>query len=113
MRREWIGSAILLAVVALLVLRPWEKDAQAGPACADALVTRGVDGDTIEAGIGDEVEDVRLIGVDTPETVKPGTPVQCFGPQASHFTHDLLEGRRGGPVLRGERGGGRGPPAAP
>src|ERR1044072_2969080 len=94
MRREWIGSAILLAVVALLVLRPWGKDAQAGPASADALVTRVVDGDTIEARIGDEVEDVRLIGVDTPETVKPGTPVQCFGPQASHFTKQRLEGRR-------------------
>lgn len=94
MRREWIGSAILLAVVALLVLRPWERDPDAGPASADALVTRVVDGDTIEARIGGEVEDVRLIGVDTPETVKPGTPVQCFGPQASHFTKQRLEGRR-------------------
>ena len=34
-----------------------------------------------------EREDVRLIGVDTPETVKPDTPVQCFGPRASRFTH--------------------------
>jgi micrococcal nuclease len=53
-----------------------------------------VDGDTIEARIGGEVEDVRLIGVDTPETVKPGTPVQCFGPRASDFTHRRLEGQR-------------------
>ena len=57
-------------------------------------MTRVVDGDTFEARVGGQVEDVRLIGVDTPETVKPGTPVQCFGPQASHFTHSLLEGRR-------------------
>jgi micrococcal nuclease len=57
-----------------------------------ATVTRVVDGDTIEARIGGEVEDVRLIGVDTPETVKPGTPVQCFGPRASHFTKEHLEG---------------------
>jgi endonuclease YncB( thermonuclease family) len=56
-------------------------------------VTRVVDGDTLEARIGDEVEDVRLIGVDTPETVKPGAPVQCFGPRASSFSHRLLEGR--------------------
>ena len=42
-------------------------------------MTRAVDGDTIEARIGGRVEDVRLIGVDTPETVKPDTPVQCFG----------------------------------
>ncbi len=58
------------------------------------MVTRVVDGDTIEARIDGEVEDVRLIGVDTPETVKPGAPVQCFGPQASDFTHRRLEGRR-------------------
>jgi micrococcal nuclease len=36
---------------------------------------------------------VRLIGVDTPETVKPDTPVQCFGPRASAFAHRLLDGR--------------------
>lgn len=94
MRREWIGSAIVFVVVALLVLRPWERDPDAGPASADAVVTRVVDGDTIEARIGGEVEDVRLIGVDTPETVKPGEPVQCFGPRASDFTHRQLEGRR-------------------
>jgi micrococcal nuclease len=37
---------------------------------------------------------VRLIGVDTPETVKPDTPVQCFGERASHFTKRQLTGRR-------------------
>jgi micrococcal nuclease len=76
------------------VLRPWEEDPEAGPASAAALVTRVVDGDTIEAWIGGEVEDVRLIGVDTPETVKPGTPVQCFGLKASHFTKRQLEGKQ-------------------
>ena len=94
MRREWVGSAIVFVVVALLVLRPWERDPDAGPASADAVVTRVVDGDTIEARIDGEVEDVRLIGVDTPETVKPGEPVQCFGPRASAFTHGRLEGER-------------------
>ncbi len=85
---------MLLAIVALLVLRPWERDPDAGPASADALVTRVVDGDTVEARIGGEVEDVRLIGVDTPETLKPGEPVQCFGPRASAFSKRRLEGRR-------------------
>lgn len=95
MERHWIGSAVLLIAVALVVLRPWEGDGgEAGPAAASALVTRVVDGDTIEARIGGEVEDVRLIGVDTPETVKPGAPVQCFGPAASRFAHRLLQGRR-------------------
>lgn len=94
MRREWIGSAILFVAVALLILRPWESDPDGGPTSSAALVTRVVDGDTIEARIGDEIEDVRLIGVDTPETVKPGEPVQCFGPRASAFTHRQLESQR-------------------
>jgi micrococcal nuclease len=94
MRREVIGSLILLVVVALVVLRPWERDPDAGPAEATVPVIRVVDGDTIEVRVGGRIEDVRLIGVDTPETVKPGEPVQCFGPRASHFTKQQLEGRR-------------------
>lgn len=86
----------MLVAAALLLLRPWEGDPDppAGPASAVAEVVRVVDGDTIEARIGGELEDVRYIGVDTPETVKPGAPVECFGPQASHFNHRLVEGRR-------------------
>ncbi len=93
--RGQLGSLVLLAATALLILRPWEPGGtEEGPASAYAFVTRVVDGDTIEARIGDRVEDVRYIGVDTPETVKPGTPVQCFGPRASAFNHRLVERRR-------------------
>ena len=94
MYRQWVGSVVLFVAVAVVVLRPWERDPNSGPTSATAAVRRVVDGDTVEARIGDRIEDVRLIGVDTPETVKPGTPVQCFGPRASHFTKQLLEGRR-------------------
>ena len=61
-----------------------------------ARVVRAVDGDTIVVSRdgGRTEERVRYIGVDTPETVKPDTPVQCFGPQASAFNHHLVEGRR-------------------
>jgi micrococcal nuclease len=86
-----------LVAVALVVLRPWEdlRDEEGtGPALASAYVVRAVDGDTLEVAMDGQHEDVRLIGVDTPETVKPGTPVQCFGPRASSFTHNHLEGRR-------------------
>lgn len=58
-----------------------------------APVSRVIDGDTIEVQLDGQEEDVRLIGVDTPETVKPGEPVQCYGPEASDFTHRVLEGR--------------------
>lgn len=82
----------LLLVAALLIVRPWEGGGgDEGPPSAVAFVTRVVDGDTIEARIDGELEDVRYIGVDTPETVKPDTPVQCFGPRASAFNHQLVE----------------------
>ncbi len=104
MGRHWIGSAVLLTAVALLILRPWEQGGgETGPASARAVVTRVVDGDTIEARIDGEEEDVRLIGVDTPETVKPGAPVECGGPLASRFTHGLLDGKRVRLVVGEER----------
>lgn len=90
------GSAVLLIAAALLVLRPWEGPGGPEPVPANlvATVVRAVDGDTIEVAAAGRREDVRLIGVDTPETVKPGTPVQCFGPRAHAFTRRLLTGRR-------------------
>ncbi len=46
---------------------------------------------------------MRYIGVDTPETVKPGAPVQCFGKAASDFNRRLVSGRRVRLVLGRER----------
>ncbi len=92
------GSALLLLLVAVVLLRPWESWDELGGGevggSARAYVSRVVDGDTIEVQLGGREEDVRYIGVDTPETVKPGTPVECFGPQASSFNHRLVEGKR-------------------
>lgn len=56
-----------------------------------ASVLRVVDGDTIEVDLDGQTEDVRYIGVDTPETVKPGSPVECFGKRASEFNRELVE----------------------
>jgi micrococcal nuclease len=59
-----------------------------------AKVTRVVDGDTIEVELPDgSTEDVRYIGIDTPETVKPGTPVQCGGPKAHEVNDRLVYGK--------------------
>jgi len=104
-RRGQLGSVALLLIAAVVVLRPWEGIGQPGrePGSARAYVVRAVDGDTIEARIGSETEDVRYIGVDTPETVKPGTPVQCFGHRASDFNHRLAEHRRARLVFGVER----------
>ena len=72
----------------------------------EARVTRVVDGDTIEVeilaseegpGAGNAVVgyqyDVRLLGIDTPESVKPGSPVECFGKEASAAAKAFLEGQ--------------------
>lgn len=53
-------------------------------------VKRVVDGDTFETKTG---EKVRLIGVDTPETVKPGSPVEKFGKEASSYSKKQLTGK--------------------
>jgi micrococcal nuclease len=93
------GSLLLLIAVAVVLLRPWEfEQHHSGPEPSQILTgvaVRAVDGDTLEVRLDDgDVETVRLIGVDTPETVKPDTPVQCFGPQASAFEHRHTEGKR-------------------
>jgi len=58
------------------------------------LVTAVVDGDTIKVDIDGTIEAIRLIGIDTPETVDPRKPVQCFGKEASARTKELLLGKR-------------------
>jgi micrococcal nuclease len=104
MRRP-AALVVLVAVCAVLVLLHERGQAAApvvdvgvvpavapGSAVFRAQVVRVVDGDTFVArldGRGPPLR-VRVIGVDTPETVKPGVAVRCFGPQASAFTKHLL-----------------------
>ncbi len=97
-RRGWLGSLLLLAALAVVLVsgRGGEpgRSAAGGEATAErAQVSRVIDGDTIEVRVGGREDDVRYIGIDTPETVKPGTPVQCFGPQAHEFNQRLVGGR--------------------
>lgn len=60
-------------------------------------VTRVIDGDTIEiepsTGSGQGRERVRYLGIDTPETVDPRKPVQCFGVEAAKKNKELVEGK--------------------
>ncbi len=65
-----------------------------GGAGDTARVVAVVDGDTIDVDRAGSVLRVRLIGVDTPETKKPGAPVGCFGHAAARRTRRLLAGRR-------------------
>ncbi|MFM7123877.1 MAG: thermonuclease family protein [Actinomycetes bacterium] len=65
-----------------------------------ATVQHVVDGDTIDISIGGKTERVRLIGINTPETKHPTKGVECFGPEASAYTEQLLPK---GTALRVER----------
>jgi micrococcal nuclease len=58
-----------------------------------ATVTRVVDGDTIHVLLEGVDTTIRFIGVDTPEKVAPGQPIECYGPEASRFTTARLTGR--------------------
>ena len=87
-RARLILGLIVLAVAAYTATAGSSEDASAG------RVTRVVDGDTIHVSVGGRDETVRYIGVDTPESVKPGTPVQCFAERASAFNKRLVAGER-------------------
>ncbi len=81
-----------VAVAALFTAWSGALDSSGGPS-ADAgqgVVVRVIDGDTVDVEIDDTVERVRLIGVDTPESVAPERPVQCYGAEASAHTAELL-----------------------
>lgn len=57
---------------------------------SNATVERVVDGDTIVADIGGTRERVRLLGIDTPESVAEDRPDQCYGAESSEYLKALL-----------------------
>ena len=102
------GAPVFALLLVLSLLRPPCAPAGAGaegsagrPADGvPGVVTRVVDGDTVivrfsppPEGFG-ETERVRLIGIDAPESVRPGTPVQRFSEEAAAYTRGNLLGRR-------------------
>lgn len=57
-------------------------------------ITSVTDGDTFKVNINGTTETIRSIGMDTPETVDPRKPVQCFGVEASNRAKQLLSGKK-------------------
>jgi micrococcal nuclease len=89
MRRLFFALVVLAACSSSASTRPTIAHS-ASTLDPNATLVRVIDGDTIDVDVHGTKERVRLIGIDTPETVKPNTPVQCFGPQASAHTKSLL-----------------------
>ena len=96
----------LLAVLIVLAVAAYTAtagdDAPREGAKSAGRVVRVVDGDTIHVQVDGRREKVRYIGVDTPESVKPGTPVQCFAKRASAFNARLVDGEKVRLVLDAE-----------
>ncbi len=84
-----ISKLKLCISIALAGLVLWGAHASSGRVGSYAI-TEVFDGDTIAVDMLGTSEKVRMIGVDTPETVDPRKVVQCFGPEASSYTHSHL-----------------------
>ncbi|MCA9372703.1 thermonuclease family protein [Candidatus Woesebacteria bacterium] len=102
---KWLFGAVILLLAAILLAQPPSPKTEiAQPATIQGLsenstatmsatlykVTKVRDGDTIEVDYNGKTEAVRLVGIDTPETVDPRKPVQCFGVEASNKLKLLL-----------------------
>ena len=100
------GTTAALAAVVVTLLVVLDRGGLFGQAARPDMevyhqqafpVVRVVDGDTLDVAAADRVSGrentrIRLWGVDTPETVKPDTPVQHYGPEATAFTKDRTLG---------------------
>jgi len=91
-RRGRFAALALAGLLALAGEAVWTVSG-GDPFGARVLVTGVVDGDTVRVGRGWRRTLVRLIGVDTPETVHPEKPVEYFGPEAAAFTRIALAGK--------------------
>lgn len=82
-----------LVTAALLGACSWARPAPVAAPAGAAVVVHPIDGDTIEVRLGATTERVRLIGIDTPESVARDRPVECFGPEAKARLAELLPAR--------------------
>ena len=100
-----IVSSVLFVLVSLLVSRlgflktqqqpaSVEKNMVASDSNALYSVVKVVDGDTLKIDMNGKEETLRLIGINTPETVDPRKPVECFGKEASNEAKKLLTGKK-------------------
>jgi micrococcal nuclease len=92
--RRLLLLLVTVAVAAVALAPRGEGEGGAAPRDMEGRVERVVDGDTIRVVLGGRSERVRYIGVDTPESRKPGTPVQCYAKRAAAENERLVDGER-------------------
>lgn len=92
-----ISRSGLISALTCLILSNCSSSSQPLPDGANGRIVKVIDGDTVDVSMSGHTERVRLIGIDTPETKKPNTPIECFGPEATERTKELLPD--GTPVL--------------
>jgi micrococcal nuclease len=91
MKAKIIITGIVLMMMVMMLINGCASHKSTAFNQALVKVERVVDGDTIEIKLGGKKEKVRLIGIDTPETKKPNTPVMYYGKEASAYTKKRLE----------------------
>lgn len=92
MKRLALVITLVAAVALVAAVRAHASGTDARPSGPGVARVRTVaDGDTIDVSLNGHTERVRLLGIDTPETVDPRRPVGCFGPEASHETKSILQ----------------------
>jgi micrococcal nuclease len=85
--------AVLVTLAVIATQSGWLSDTSQGVQQANPglyTINHYIDGDTIAVNMNGSVETIRMIGVDTPETHKPNTPVQCYGPEAAEHTKQMI-----------------------
>ena len=93
-QRRLLLPAVSFLLLALTACGGNDSSMSTGVQQGPSDVVRVVDGDTVRVMRGGEEIVVRLIGIDTPETVAPDRPVECFGPEASARAKELLDGQQ-------------------
>jgi micrococcal nuclease len=89
---------LIIIVIAIGQSQGWFNKAAKGVMTTQPglyAINHYIDGDTISVDMNGQKQEVRFIGIDTPETHKPNTPVQCYGPAAAAYTQNRIKAAGG------------------
>lgn len=101
--KGWMAVLAAMLVLSIFAVEFYQSDSSSNQDASSQAktnpgqlypVVKVADGDTITIMVGDAHVPLRLIGVDTPESVDPRRPVECFGQEAAQFTRQHLEGKQ-------------------